>query len=96
MVFVQKDIYPKIIDTYIKAQNNATKINPYNPLDNVKPMKSTTNLILNHRTSSLKNAPILNSDKKSPPIIHSYQKFKGAQALPTFKKDLKHWGIVCN
>ena len=95
MVFIQKDIYPTLINNYIKAQNNATKINPYNPVDDVKPMKSTTNLILNQRTSSLKNAPILNSDKKTPPIIKPYQKFKGAEALPTFKKDLKHWGIVC-
>ena len=95
MVFIQKDIYPTLINNYIKAQNNATKINPYNPIDDVKPMKSTTNLILNQHTSSLKNAPILNSDKKTPPIIKPYQKFKGAEALPTFKKDLKHWGIVC-
>tara|TARA_B110001450_G_scaffold44681_1_gene41235 strand:- start:10769 stop:11059 length:291 start_codon:yes stop_codon:yes gene_type:complete len=96
MVFIQKDIYPKIIDTYIKAQNNATKVTHYNPMDNVKPMHSTTNLILNQRTSSLKNAPIMNSDKKKPAVIHPYKSFKGSQALPTFKKDLKHWGIVCD
>lgn len=95
MVFTQKDIYPTLINNYIKAQNNATKINPYNPVDDVKPMKATTNLILNQRTASLKNAPILNSDKKTPPIIKPYQKFKGAQALPTFKKDLKAWSLVC-
>jgi hypothetical protein len=95
MVFIQTDIYPTLINNYIKAQNTATKINPYNPVDDVKPMKATTNLILNQRTSSLKNAPILNSDKKTPPKIKPYQKFKGSEALPTFKKDLKHWGIVC-
>lgn len=94
MVFIQKDIYPTLINNYIKVQNNATKINPYNPVDDVKPMKATTNLILNQRTSSLKNAPILNSDKKTPPIIKPYQKFKGAEALPTFKKDLKVWSLV--
>ena len=92
MVFTQKDTYPKIIDTYIKAQNNATKINPYNP--DIKPMKATTNLILNQRTASLKNAPILNSDKKTAPIIKPYQKFEGTEALPTFKKDLKVWNLV--
>jgi hypothetical protein len=96
MVFVQKDIYPKIIDNYIKAQNNATKIQHYNPLDNVKPMKPTTNLILDQRTASLKNSPIMNSDKKTAPIIPSYQKFKGATILPTYKEDLKHWRLVYN
>ena len=95
MVFIQKDIYPQIIDTYIKAQNNATKINHYNPNDDIKPMKATTKLILNQRTASLKNAPILNSDKKTPPIIKPYQKFKGAEALPTLKRDLKAWSLVC-
>lgn len=99
MVFIQKDIYPTLINNYIKAQKNATKINHYNPNDDdvVKPMKATTNLILNQRTASLKNAPILNSDKKTPPtsfIIKPYQKFKGAEALPTFKKDLKVWSLV--
>ncbi len=96
MVFIQKDIYPKIIDTYIKAQNNATKVTHYNPMDNVKPMHSTTNLILNQRTASLKNAPIQNSDKKKSVVIQPYKLFKGSTALPTFKKDLKHWGIVCD
>jgi len=95
MVFIAKDIYPKIIDTYVKAQNNATKIEHYNPIDNVKPMKYTTNLILNHRTASLKNAPIQNSDKKKAAVIHPYKSFKGSQALPTFKKDLKWWNLVC-
>ena len=67
MVFVQKDVYPKIINTYIQSQKNATKISHYNPVDNVKPMKETTNLIENSRMSSLKNAPIRNSDKQRPP-----------------------------
>ena len=96
MVFVHKDTYPKIIDTYIQAQKNATKISHYNPVDNVKPMKETANLIENSRMSSLKNAPIRNSDKKTPPPINSYQKFGGSKPLPTFKKDLNHWGIICN
>ena len=94
-MFTQKDIYPKIIDTYIKAQNNATKIEHYSPIDNVKPMHATTNLILNHRTKSLKNAPIQNSDKKKAAVIRPLKSFKGSQALPTFKKDLKWWNLVC-
>jgi hypothetical protein len=96
MVFIQKDIYPKIIDNYIKAQNTATKVTHYSPLDDVKPMHSTTNLILNQRTSSLKNAPIQNSDKKKSVVIQPYKSFKGSTALPTFKKDLKWWSIVCD
>lgn len=96
MVFVQKDIYPQLINNYIQSQKNATKISHYNPLDNVEPMKETTNLIENSRMSSLKNAPIRNSDKKSPPPIKPYQKFGGTKPLPTFKKDLKHWGIICS
>ena len=94
MVFVQKDIYPKIYNTYIQSQKNATKISHYNPLDNVKAMKETTNLIENSRMSGLKNAPIRNSDKKTPPPIKSYQKFGGTKVLPTFEKDLKHWRII--
>lgn len=94
-MFIQKDIYPQLIDTYIKAQHNATKIEQYNPVDSIKPMKETTNLILNQRTASLKNAPIKDSDKKKAIPIPSYNKFKGTTVLPTFKKDLKHWGIVC-
>ncbi len=95
MVFIQKDIYPKQIKTYVNAQDNATKISHYNPVDNVKPMHATTNLILNHRTSNLKNAPIQGSDKKKAAVIHPYKSFKGSQALPTFKKDLKWWNLVC-
>jgi hypothetical protein len=52
-------------------------------------MKSATNLILNERTSSLHRVPIQNSDKKQPPVIRPYSKFKGSEPLPTFKQDLK-------
>ena len=95
MVFIQKDTYAKEIKNYIQSQHNATKIEQYNPADSIKPMKATTNLILNQRTASLKNAPIKDSDKKKAVPIPSYNKFKGTTVLPTFKKDLKHWGIVC-
>lgn len=93
-MFVQKDIYPQLIDTYIKAQNDATKID-YSKNYKIKPMKTTTNLIENSRMTGFKNAPIRNSDKQKPPIITPYSKFTGSKALPTFKEDLKHWKIIC-
>lgn len=64
-----------------------------NSTQNVKPMKCTTNLILNQNISHLKNRPIMNSDKNKVSIIRPYDMFKGSEALPTFKKDLKAWHI---
>ncbi len=65
----------------------------YTP-DEIKPMQYTTNLILNQNISHLKNAPIQNSDLKPSTIIRPYSKFKGADALPRFKKDLRWWNVV--
>ena len=91
-MFIQKDIYPDILKNDTKFSKAATKVD-YSDIGIVKPMKSTTNLILNQRTSSLHRVPIQNSDKKQPPVIRPYSKFKGSEALPTFKKDLKAWHI---
>ena len=91
-MYIQKDIYPQILATYNKFNEEATKVD-YSGLGKVKPMKSTTNLILNQRTASLKPAPIMGSDKKKAAVIKPYRQFKGAEALPTFKKDLKAWHI---
>lgn len=94
-MFIQKDIYPKIIDNYLQAQQGATKINHYNPFSDVKNMKSTDNLIENSRIKGLKNKPIRNSDKKQAQLIKPpYQKFEGSTALPTFQKDLQAWRLV--
>ena len=91
-MFIQKDIYPEILKNNTKFSKAATKVD-YSNIGIVKPMKSTTNLILNQRTASLHRVPIQNSDKKQPPVIVPYKNFKGSQALPTFKKDLKAWHI---
>ena len=93
-MFIQKDIYPDLLKDYKNFQKQATKIN-YDDNYDIKPMKETVNLIQNMRTSSIKNAPIRNSDKIKAPVITSYEKFKGSQALPTLKQDLKHWKISC-
>lgn len=93
-MFIQKDIYPTLIDNYLQAQQGATKIKHYNPVSDVKNMKSTINLVENSRVQGLKNAPIRNSDKKQAPLIKPYMKFEGSEALPTFKKDLQAWGLV--
>ena len=82
----------------MKAQRGATTIkhsDVYNPIDNVESMKYTKNLVENSRVSSLKNAPIKNSDKQMPRVINPYRKFKGQEALPTFKRDLQAWSLVC-
>jgi hypothetical protein len=91
-MFIQKDIYPEILKNNTKFSRQATKVD-YSNIGIVKPMKSTTNLILNQRTASLHRVPIQNSDKKEAPVIKPYSKFKGSEALPTFKKDLKAWHI---
>ena len=65
----------------------------YTP-DDIEPMEYTANLILNEKISHLKNAPIQNSHLKPSANIRPYDKFKGAQALPTFKKDLLWWKVV--
>jgi len=91
-MYIQKDIYPQILANYSKFNKQRTEVD-YSENGIVKPMKSTTNLILNQHTSSLKNAPIQGSDKKKPPVITPYNKFKGAQALPNFKRDLGWWHI---
>jgi len=93
-MFIQKDIYPDLLKDYKNFQKQATKVD-YDDNYEIKPMKETVNLIQNMQTSSLKNAPIRNSDKMKVPMITSYNKFKGSQALPTFKQDLKHWKITC-
>ena len=93
-MFIQKDIYPDLLKNYKNFQKQATKIN-YDDNYEIKPMKETVNLIQNMQTASIKNAPIRNSDKIKAPVITSYEKFKGSQALPTFKQDLKHWKITC-
>ena len=91
-MFIQKDIYPDILQNNSKFSKAATKVD-YSDIGIVKAMKSTTNLILNQRTSSLHRVPIQNSDKKQAAVIKSYSKFKGSEPLPTFKKDLKAWKI---
>ena len=91
-MFIQKDIYPDILKNDTKFSKAATKVD-YSDNYKIKPQKPTSNLILNHRTASLKNAPIRDSDKKKAPVIVPYKNFKGSQALPTFKKDLKAWEI---
>ena len=47
-MFIQKDIYPEILKNNTKFSKAATKID-YSNIGTVKPMKSTTNLILNQR-----------------------------------------------
>ena len=91
-MYIQKDIYPQILANNSKFNEQRTEVD-YSENGIVKPMKPTTNLILNLHTSSLKNSPILGSDKKIAPIIHPYKNFKGSEALPNFKRDLKSWKI---
>jgi len=91
-MYIQKDIYPQILANNSKFNEQRTEVD-YSENGIVKPMKPTTNLILNQHTSSLKNSPILGSDKKIAPIIHPYKIFKGSEALPNFKRDLKSWHI---
>ena len=91
-MYIQKDIYPQILTNYSKFNEERTKVD-YSENGIVKPVKYTTNLILNQHTSSLKNAPILDSDKKKAVGIPCYKKFKGAEALPNFERDLKSWHI---
>jgi len=91
-MYVQKDIYPQILANYSKFNEQRTKVD-YSENGIVKPMKPTTNLILNQHTSSLKNSPILGSDKKKASVIPPYNKFKGAESIPNFKRDLKSWEI---
>jgi hypothetical protein len=79
--------------TYKSFNKETVKID-YTPQP-IEPMKSTTNLILDLNTKSLKNAPIMDSDKKPAPTIRPYDKFKGAQALPTFNRDLKSGWHIC-
>jgi len=91
-MYIQKDIYPQILANNLKFNQQRTEVD-YSENGIVKPMKPTTNLILNQHTSSLKNSPILGSDKQKASIIPPYNKFKGAEALPNFKRDLKSWHI---
>ena len=91
-MYIQKDTFKQNYNQYIKSEKDATKIN-YKDLPEPKTNKEATNLILNQRTASLKNAPIQISDKKQAPVINPYNNFKGATILPTFKKDLKLWHI---
>ena len=91
-MYIQKDIYPQILANYSKFNEQRTEVD-YSDNGIVKPMKPTTNLILNQHTSSLKNSPILGSDKKIAPIIRPYNKFKGTEALPNLKRDLCFWHI---
>lgn len=76
---------------YLSYNKDAQKID--NSTQPIKPMKWTTNLILNQNISHLKNSPIMNSDKQKANVINPYSKFKGSEALPTFKADLKMWKI---
>jgi hypothetical protein len=91
-MFIQKDTYPHTLAAYKKFNKDRTKIEHTPP--KISPMKWTTNLILNEDISHLKNAPIQNSHLKKAPNIGPYLKFKGAEALPTFKKDLKSWSLT--
>ena len=93
-MLIHIDIYPDLLIDYKNFQKQATKIN-YDDNYDIKPMKETVNLIQNMQTASIKNAPIRNSDKLKPPVITSYNQFKGSKPLPTFKQDLKHWKIAC-
>ena len=91
-MFIQKDIYPQILANNAQFNKQRTEVD-YSENGIVKPMKSTTNLILNQHTSSLKNAPIQGSDRKKASVITPYNKFKGAEAMPNFKRDLGWWHI---
>jgi len=91
-MYIQKDTFKQNYNQYIKSEKDAIKIN-YKDLPEPQTNKGATNLILNHRTASLKNAPIQNSHKKQAPVINPYNNFKGSTILPTFKKDLKLWHI---
>ena len=91
-MYIQKDIYPQILANNAQFNKQRTDVD-YSENGIVKPMKSTTNLILNQHTASLKNASILGSDKKKAVGIPCYKKFKGAEALPNFERDLKSWHI---
>ena len=93
-MYIQKDIYPSILAEYKKFNAKTTEIN-YSNMHKIKPMKYTENLILNQEMKPIKNDPIQNSDKKKPDIIKPYHFFKGAQVLPTFKRDLKNWSVIC-
>ena len=91
-MYIQKDIYPQILANNAQFNTQRTEVD-YSENGIVKPMKSTTNLILNQHTSSLKNNPIQGSDKKKAFVIPPYNHFKGAEALPNFKRDLGWWHI---
>jgi hypothetical protein len=91
-MFTQKDIYPKIMFDYKQFNKERTKVE-YIP-QKIHPMHWTTNLILNEKISHLKNDPIQNSHLKKAPNIGPYLRFKGTEALPTFKKDLKLWRLT--
>jgi hypothetical protein len=91
-MFIQKDIYTHTLASYKKFNKEKTKIEHTPP--KIHSMKWTTNLILNENISHLKNAPIQNSHLKKAHNIGPYLKFKGAEALPTFKKDLQWWSLT--
>lgn len=93
MVFIQEDTIKKTKETWNKFNKLRTTVKYDNEV--VKPMKYTTNLILNSNISSLKNAPIKNSDKKQAIRIPSYNKFAGQKILPHFKKDLTWHTLKC-
>ena len=79
------------MNLYKSYNKDSQKID--NSTQPIKPMKWTTNLILNQNISHLKNSSIMNSDKNKPSLIKPYEKFRGCEVLPTFKKDLKSWHI---
>ena len=93
MVFVQEDTIKKQKDNWNKFNKLRTTVKYDNEI--VKHMKYTKKLILDSNNSSLKNAPIRNSDKKQAIKIPAYQKFEGQKILPNLKKDLKWHTLKC-
>lgn len=92
-MFIQKDTYPNILKDYKASIKSAVNTEHNDITDKIKPMKWTTNLVEDLRVTESKVEPIQNSHLKKAPVIRPYERFKGALALPTFKKDLQMWHI---
>jgi hypothetical protein len=92
-MFIQKDTYPSLLKDYKASVKTAVNAEHNDITDKIKPLKWTTNLIEDIRVTESKTLPIQNSHLKKPPVIRPYSQFKGALALPTFKKDLQAWHI---
>ena len=92
-MFIQKDTYVNTLKEYKASVKSAVNTQHNDITDKIKTMKWTANLVEDIRATESKVRPIQNSDKKQAPVIRPYERFKGALALPTFKKDLQMWHI---